>query len=413
MKIQKNLLASLISESESMRENEPSNRVKNSTMDKTRRIAIVVKCVPPYRFPVFKTLVNTARFKARFFANMPWDWSVPNVRQTLDIVKPQAVTITRNTRHKKVGVKQEEPVTIPVLLPLSLLAYRPKMIISGNMGPVSLISVMIARLLRCPFVLWTEEIASTAGEISRIQKILRVLILPRTSAFLAWGKPAVDFIVSQGFDRDKVHYCAQAVDNDWWIEESREADRDGIRETLGLRGRTFLLIGQLISRKGFDKVMQAWSRLDRRMQEQNTLLVVGSGEDEEKLKQLAGDLDIPNIVFAGGKSHEELPEIYAAADVHVFPSLVDVWGMVVNEAMACGKPVLASKYAGASQELISNDGQFGELIDPLDIDSMTPVLAHWIEREQLPSPTKLQERIQEVNFGVSVKAFEAVVDQLT
>ncbi len=413
MKIHKNLLASLIPESGSMPGGASSDETGSRVKSKTKRVAIVVKCVPPYRFPIFKALVKSAPFKPRFFANMPWDWSVPNVRQTLDIIKPPAITITGNTRHKQVGVKQEEPVTIPMLLPLSLLVYRPKLIISGNMGPVSLISVIVAKLLRCPFVLWTEEIASTAGEISRLQKILRAVILPRTSAFLAWGQPAVDFIVSQGFDKEKVHYCAQAVDNDWWIEQSARVDRDGIRERLGLRGRTFLLIGQLISRKGFDKAMQAWARLERPLQEQNSLLIVGAGEDDEKLKQLARELDIPNIIFAGGKAHHELPEMYAAADVHVFPSLVDVWGMVVNEAMACGKPVLASKYAGASQELISNDGRYGELIDPLDIDSMTTALRRWIEREQLPSPTSLQQRIQKVNFDVSVKAFEAVVEQLT
>ncbi len=377
---------------------------------KMKKIALVIKCVPPYRYPVFQALHASRKFATRFIANMPWSWSVPEARKTLDLIRAKGITINRSTRHKGVNVEQREPVTLPLSLPLNLILYRPDLIISGNMGPVSLISVITARLLRVPFVLWTEEIATTAGEISRIQKLFRRIILPRTSAFLAWGKPAVDYIVSQGFDPARVHYCAQAIDNDWWISRSLAADRNAMREQLGVKGRVFLLTGQLISRKGFDRLMQAWAQLDSRHQQANSLLVVGSGEDEEKLHRLARELKIPNIVFTGGKTHDELPEIYSAADVLVFPSLVDVWGMVVNEALACGLPVLASKYAGSSQELIDSPA-CGELIDPLDIDAMTATLTTWMENE-LPDPDTLRERIRAVNFGVTVKAFENVIEQL-
>ncbi len=381
-----------------------------STMARTKKVALVIKCVPPYRYPVFRALHASTKFATRFIASMPWSWSVPEARKTLDLIRSRGITINRSTKHKGVNVEQKEPVTVPLSLPLDLLRFRPDLIISGNMGPVSLASVLTARLMRVPFVLWTEEIATTAGEISRIQKILRRIILPRTNAFLAWGKPAVDYIVSQGFDPARVHYCAQAIDNDWWIARSRAADRDAIRQQLGLKGRVFLLTGQLISRKGFDKLMMAWAKLDPRHQAENALLVVGSGEDEEKLRQLARDLEIPNIVFTGGKSHDELPDIYSAADVLVFPSLVDVWGMVVNEGLACGLPVLASKYAGSSQELITSP-EYGEQIDPLDIDSMTATLGKWMECE-LPDAEILRTHVRKINFGVTVKAFEDVIEQL-
>lgn len=73
---------------------------------------------------------------------------------------------------------------------------------------------------------------------------------------------------------------------------------------------------------------------------------------------------IPNIMFVGPQDPEALARWYSVADVFVFPSLVDVWGLVVNEAMACGLPVLASKYAGASQELV-RDGEWGSCLIPM------------------------------------------------
>jgi glycosyltransferase involved in cell wall biosynthesis len=301
---------------------------------------------------------------------------------------------------------QEERVGIPIFLPWHLFRAKPEMIISGNMGPTSLMCLVVTKLLGVPFVIWTEEIKETAGEISSIQKFLRSILLPRTTAFLAWGKPAKDHILNQGISEEKLYYCAQAVDSDWWIEASKSCDPKAIKSQLKLKGRVYLLIGQLIPRKGFDNVIVAWSKLSQGVQMNNHLLIVGQGESEYSLKQLAHQLRIPNILFTGQKTQEELVELFAAADIFVFPSIVDVWGMVVNEAMASGLPVLASKYAGASQELLSNK-KYGALFDPLDIDSITDLLEKWVNID-LPDPVAIQKRIKEVNYEVTLKSFIAL-----
>ena len=90
-------------------------------------------------------------------------------------------------------------------------------------------------------------------------------------------------------------------------------------------------------------------------------------------------------------SPEEIPQLFAASDVLVFPTLRDCWGMVVNEALAAGIPVLGSRYAGAAEELIRDD-ELGRLIDPLAPDSLDAALMAAVRDGQWAktSPTRLR-----------------------
>jgi len=383
----------------------------NHTVRNPIKIAIISNYIPHYRYPVFKKMLDSGKYDMTIFTTMPLSRSVAPAQKNLHLIYPRGINIGLKTRHQKVGVGQKETANIPVFLPFKLLASKPKIIISGNMGPTSLVSMLVAKILRVPFVIWTEEIKVNADETSRLQKLFRSILLPRTTAFLTWGYPAKAYLLEKGFPEEMLHYCAQAVDNEWWIKTTKSSDTQEIKRKMKLVGRVFLLTGQLISRKGFDKILDAWSRLDGDIQRENHLVVVGEGEEENNLKQLAQKTGIPNILFTGQKNQPELSEIFSAADVLIFPSLVDVWGMVVNEAMCSGLPVLASKYAGSSRELITSD-EYGELIDPLDIRSLTQILLKWINQD-LPNPEIIRTRIQKNNFDLTVNAFETVIDKYT
>jgi glycosyltransferase involved in cell wall biosynthesis len=343
------------------------------------------------------------------FTTMPMDRSVEPARRNLNLHYPKGFNFSLKTKHEKVGVNQKEVSNIPFSLPFNLIFYKPQIIISGNMGPTSLVSMLAAKILRIPFVIWTEEISTSAKNLSWLQKLFRFILLPRTTAFLTWGLPAKNYMLQKEIPREKLHYCAQAIDNEWWINSARANSSKIIKSQMKLSGRVFLMVGQLISRKGFDKILEAWSGLDQNIQEQNHIIIVGEGEDEYYLKQIAQSNSIPNIIFAGQKNQDDLSEIFSASDILIFPSLVDVWGMVVNEAMASGLPVLASKYAGSSQELITYP-KYGEIIDPLDRHSLTQVLGKWINHE-LPNPEIIRQRIQEINFDLTVASFAEVIEK--
>jgi hypothetical protein len=94
-------------------------------------------------------------------------------------------------------------------------------------------------------------------------------------------------------------------------------------------------------------------------------------------------------------SPEEIPRLFAASDLLVFPTLRDCWGMVVNEALAAGIPVLGSRYAGAAEELLC-DGDVGRLIDPLVPDALDAALLAAVRDAQWAStsPTRLRAALK-------------------
>jgi glycosyltransferase involved in cell wall biosynthesis len=96
-----------------------------------------------------------------------------------------------------------------------------------------------------------------------------------------------------------------------------------------------------------------------------SLVLVGSGPDEAALRQQAAELNLRSVHFVGSVEYDQLPAYYCAADVFIIPTLEDNWSLVVPEAMACGLPILCSKYNGCWPELI-HEGRNGWVFDPLD-----------------------------------------------
>jgi glycosyltransferase involved in cell wall biosynthesis len=175
-----------------------------------------------------------------------------------------------------------------------------------------------------------------------------------------------------------------------------------------MHGTVFLLVGRVLPLKGFARFLEAWSLLSSTQHSQAMAVIVGDGESLPELKQLAQRLGITNVRFAGKQPREELARYYAAADVFVFPSQVDVWGLVVNEALCFGLPVLASRYAGASQALIADEG-VGQLFDPLDQVEFVNQLCRWVDTPPQKNPVRAREILSEQTFEHSVQAIDSML----
>lgn len=375
------------------------------------KVAILTNRIPPYRRPIFETLCQDKSYLLKIFLSMPIEFS-KNSADTLPLFYSRSIGVKKTSQHASVKTRQEELFSLPLSLFFDLMGYRPDIIISGEFGLRSLVAYIVSRLRRIPLAVWSEEIKETARGRSSLQNALRKFLIPRIDVFLAWGHPAVEYLLSWNIEKSKIYYCSQAVDNNFFMKAAATHEKRKIKLELELRGKVFLTVGRLVALKGFDYFLNAWASLPTEVKEQNSVLIVGAGEEEEALRGIAIKENIPNIVFAGHKEQSELPIYYAASDIFVFPSLVDVWGLVVNEAMASGLPVLASKYAGASQGLIDGSGA-GEVFDPLNVPEFAATLYKWSE-QKINIPAELPQAIvSHHNFSVTVKAVKRLIKEVS
>jgi len=104
-------------------------------------------------------------------------------------------------------------------------------------------------------------------------------------------------------------------------------------------------------------------------------VVCGAGPLGEELKSLATRLALQGVHWPGFASYEDLPACYGLASAFILPSLKDTWGLVVNEAMAAGLPVLVSDRVGCRHDLVE-DGGNGFPFDPGDVDDMASKMLH-------------------------------------
>jgi glycosyltransferase involved in cell wall biosynthesis len=154
-------------------------------------------------------------------------------------------------------------------------------------------------------------------------------------------------------------------------------DRDDLRRRLGVEGTLFLYVGRLWEPKGIFDLVEAYAHV-RAGGVSASLAIVGDGRDESRLRSTIARLNLNGVTLAGFVHQEDLPTWYAASDVLVFPTRGDTYGMVVDEAMAAGLPVISTTAAGEIQTRVI-EGETGWLVpaqDPHELAKAMTSAAH-------------------------------------
>jgi len=378
----------------------------NKASDTLLRVAVLTNMIPRYRTKVFTALAETSQIKLKFFLSLPVERSDDIAIKGLELQHTQTVNMPWVTINRHSGSIQKQLLPLPFALPIDLMRFHPDVIISGDMGSRSLMAYVMSKVLRVPLIIWSEETLVHDSTVGRLQKKARHFLFSRAEKFLAWGKPATEFLVKRGVPQERVIYCAQAVDNNEWTERAKAIAVQKhalLSSNPGTVGRVGLFVGQLIPCKGLDRLLLAFAALPEKTKQENSLVLVGEGSEREALKAQAHELGITNFFTVGLKSPAELVSYYKQADFLILPSLMDVWGLVVNEAMACDLPVLSSVWAGATQELVEETG-IGEAFDPLNQNEFTNALLRWFETPPTIQQGAARQAVSKLNFDVSIQA---------
>jgi glycosyltransferase involved in cell wall biosynthesis len=204
-------------------------------------------------------------------------------------------------------------------------------------------------------------------------------------ACLYLGERNREFYLAHGVTEERLFPVPYAVDNERFAADAARADTPVMRQSLGIDPDTpvVLYASKLMKRKRPADLLEAYARL-RHAGVRAALLFVGDGDERASLEQEVASRKIPDVRFVGFKNQGELPALYALADVFVLPSEGEPWGLVINEVMAAGVPVITTSEVGAAADLV-RDGETGFQYAVGDINALAERLRAILEDSALRS----------------------------
>jgi len=230
------------------------------------------------------------------------------------------------------------------------------------------IVMMMAFISKTPLLIYGESPLShefsKSGFRSYVRKILLNFIFSRADKLLYIGSENKKFYKSLGIKDTKLVFVPYSVDNKSHLENARilKPKKQQIKQELGLSKDSVVVLftGKLIEKKRPFDLLKAFEISQKSLTGKNTyLLFAGDGEQKQDLEKYTKSNNINNVIFLGFQNQTKLPKIYTVADLFVLPSgLGETWGLVVNEAMYYGLPIIVSNLVGCSSDLVtSNNGR--------------------------------------------------------
>lgn len=238
-------------------------------------------------------------------------------------------------------------------------------VICGISSLTKILAIQWCKQRRIPYCIEGDGAFSKEG-VGYKEKLKRYLLKNAQLCF-STGKTHDKYYTDLGVDRKKiVRYPFTSIEEkDILAVPMSRAEKMKLRKKLGMQENTIVLsVGQFIHRKGFDILLEAARGIDREI----GIYIVG-GEPTDEYMQLKEKYDLQQVHFVGFKSKPELTDYYKAADIFVLPTREDIWGLVINEAMAYGLPIITTRNCAAGIELVQNDLN-GYLIESESVEQL-------------------------------------------
>ena len=227
-----------------------------------------------------------------------------------------------------------------------------------------------------PAVMMSESTAYD-GQRRIWKEALKKQILRLCSAGLVGGKPHINYLVDLGVPRERIFPGYDVVSNAHFTAgaEAARKEAETLRMHLGLPERYFLASNRFVDKKNLPRLLRAYASYRKRADNDAWyLILLGDGPLRPQLQALISELDLSAYVMMPGfKQYDELPIYYGLASAFVHASTMEQWGLVVNEAMAAGLPVIVSERCGCAPDLVENSSN-GFVFDPYNIDTLAALM---------------------------------------
>lgn len=262
-----------------------------------------------------------------------------------------------------------------------LLRFKPHVIFTSGFSIWTALALLLKPVFRWRVViLYDGSSPGVDHRGSKVRLYSRRIMTWFVDAFTANNHAAKDYLIefvgareNRVFSRPYLVPQAQALLQH--IESAAPVSRP-------LQRPIFLFVGDIIPRKGLHALLDACNLLQEKGCHDYTVLIVGDGSQRAELEDSVKTRNLTDqVMWMGWIEYGQLGAYFRYADIFVFPTLEDVWGMVVLEAMVFGKPILCSKWAGSSEMVI--EGENGYLFDPHAPEELARVMYRFIENPEL------------------------------
>ncbi|MBK6444145.1 MAG: glycosyltransferase family 4 protein [Bacteroidetes bacterium] len=209
------------------------------------------------------------------------------------------------------------------------------------------------------YIIWSGTVKSRGGKFSFLRVLQRKMLRRRASAFVAYGQRAKEYLQELGAASEKIFIARNTVDTRFFSEQT---DRERLKLSPDVLRMHFTYVGFIIRLKNLQQLLKAVKILS--LQRTDFVLdLIGDGQDKVYFEDYVKANQLEKVVhFAGFVQKSNLPTWLAKSSCFVFPSNYDIWGLVVNEAMAAALPCISSVNSGVTVDLIE-DGKNGFAVD--------------------------------------------------
>jgi glycosyltransferase involved in cell wall biosynthesis len=301
---------------------------------------------------------------------------------------PYPAVHLRSWQRRRAG---RTPVVSPRGLARALRKVDPDCVVVWEYGAASLRTLAWCRRHRRAYVIFTECTPQIDSMLPRWQLELHRRLARQADAVIAASSAARERLRAFRVPDDRIHIALQAAD----LERFRAVapDRRG--------GCRIISVGRLVPDKNFATLIRA-------VPADAELEIVGTGFMEDELRELARRVGAP-VRFRGHVSPDELPALYAAADVYALVSTYEPFGVAVREAAAAGLPIVCSGAAGAAGD-VAIEGRNALLVEPGDVDEVASALSRLASDPELRARMADESRaIDRETDGSEVEAFAAAI----
>jgi len=335
-----------------------------------KKVILLTNIISPYRIPLFNYISKNGGFSFRVIAlaktEKNREWKIAKEKIHFDYKILPGWHLFFYSRMRKIATHLNWGVFT------NLIRYNPDVVVIGGYNNLaSWQALLYCKIWRKECILWNETTLLSASHIQGIYGLIKKVIIQGVGKYIACGKKAKEYLEYFGASPERIYISIDTVDVHLFYKMASRyrGSKNFLEERKRFPKLLLLYVGQLVKRKGIEQFLKVLNLLH---DSDIGLLIVGSGPEEKHLKEFCREKKLDNVFFEGFHQQWELGKYYALADVFVLPSLKEVWGLVVNEALASGLFVLCSKYAGAAYDLINNEN--GVIFDPNNIKEVIRVI---------------------------------------